>query len=189
MIAECPLCHFKMTVCREIPERCLACGNTKKPDAFVPWWRKVAIAIRRVCKNQMFFGGNFFAHILPQASHWIFWDKNMTMPTFGDGELIWTSFKRNSVKKEFFQFNGLISDSADKREHPTQKPSELVRRLIRNYTEPGQIVIDPFCGVGTTPLACEREGRFWVAVEREQKYCSISRDRIEAEAAQGKLFI
>lgn len=48
MIAECPLCHFQMTVCREIPHKCPACGNTKKPEAFIPLWRKVAVAVLRV---------------------------------------------------------------------------------------------------------------------------------------------
>jgi len=93
-----------------------------------------------------------------------------------------------SVKKEFFQFNGLISDSADKRQHPTQKPSELVARLVRNYSEPGEIIVDPYCGAGTTPLACERTGRFWVACEREEKYCRIAQERIAAENLQSKLF-
>ena len=145
--------------------------------------------IMRISKNQMFFGGNFFAHILPRSTHWIFWDKNMTMPTFGDGELVWTSFPRKSIKKEFFQFNGLISDSADKREHPTQKPTELIKRLVREYSpEAAEIIFDPFMGSGTTGVACESLGRKWFGCELEAKYCEIANKRIEAERAQLKLF-
>lgn len=144
--------------------------------------------ILRVSKHQMFFGGNFFAHLLPSSKHWIFWDKLQTMPTFGDGELIWTSFQKSSIKKYTFQFNGLLTASEDEREHPTQKPSELVGRLIRDYTEPDWVVGDCFSGSGTTAIAAEQNGRKWVAVEREQKYVDIGRARIEAERAQGKLF-
>ncbi len=51
----------------------------------------------KIGKLVMLFGGNFFADILPQGTHWIFWDKLQTMPTFGDGELIWTNSPRKSV--------------------------------------------------------------------------------------------
>ena len=144
--------------------------------------------ILRVSKNQMFFGGNFFAHILPQARHWIFWDTLQTMPTCGDGELIWTSFKKKSIKKIQFQFNGLLSQSEDEREHPTQKPSELIGLLIREYAEEGHIIGDCFLGSGTTVLAAEKQGFKWIGVEREPKYVKIAQERIAAEQAQGKLF-
>lgn len=139
-------------------------------------------------KNQMFFGGNFFAHILPPSKHWIFWDKIQTMPTFGDGELIWTSFPKTSIKKYVFQFNGLLSDSNDVREHPTQKPSELIGMLIRDYTQEDWIIGDCYAGSGTTPLAAQENGRRWIAVEKEEKYVEIGRARVAAESAQEKLF-
>jgi anaerobic ribonucleoside-triphosphate reductase len=44
-IAECPKCHFSMKVVRAIPKVCPACGNDKPPEAFVPWWRKVAVRL------------------------------------------------------------------------------------------------------------------------------------------------
>jgi hypothetical protein len=54
------------------------------------------------------FGGNFFSDLLPQGNHWLVWDKNNTMPTFGDCELVYTNISRNSVKKYDFEYNGLI---------------------------------------------------------------------------------
>ena len=144
--------------------------------------------IERISHNQIYFGGNFFAHILPQSTHWIFWDKIQTMPTFGDGELIWTSFKKKSIKKFTFQFNGLLSASKDVREHPTQKPSELVGKIIREYSEESALVLDCFLGSGTTALACENSDRRWIGIEREQKYCEIARKRIDDERKQFKLF-
>lgn len=143
--------------------------------------------ILRVSKHQMFFGGNFFAHLLPPSKHWIFWDKLQTMPTFGDGELIWTSFPKSSIKKYTFQFNGLLTASEDTREHPTQKPSELIGQLIRDYTEPDWVIGDCYIGSGTTALAAEQNGRKWVGIEIDPKYVAIAEARVAAEVAQGKL--
>lgn len=59
------------------------------------------------------------------------------------------------------------------REHPTMKPIPLFDRLIRNSTEVGDTVYDPFCGSGTTLLACEQANRKCVAVELSPRYCDV----------------
>lgn len=63
--------------------------------------------------------------------------------------------------------------------HPTQKPVELMRYLIRTYTSPGETVLDPCCGSGTTGVAAQLEGRNCVLIEREEKYLEITRQRLE----------
>jgi site-specific DNA-methyltransferase (adenine-specific) len=73
-------------------------------------------------------------------------------------------------------------------EHPNQKPVALVQRFIEAHTRPGQIVLDPFCGVGSTLVAAEKTGRKWIGVELAPKYCAIAQARINAERAQLKLF-
>jgi len=74
----------------------------------------------RVSVNVLIFGGNFFTHLISQSNHWIFWDKINTMPTFGDGELIYTNIKRNSVKKLTLEYNGLLGKEVC-RFHPNPK--------------------------------------------------------------------
>lgn len=66
------------------------------------------------------------------------------------------------------------------RVHPTQKPVELMRYLIRTYTNPGDTVLDPCCGSGTTGVAAQAEGRNCVLIEREEKYLEITRQRLLA---------
>lgn len=66
--------------------------------------------------------------------------------------------------------------------HPTQKPVELMRYLIRTYTNHGDTVLDPCMGSGTTCLAAKMEGRRYIGIEREQKYFEIAKTRIEGEA-------
>ena len=64
--------------------------------------------------------------------------------------------------------------------HPTQKPLELVERAIANSSTPGATVLDPFCGAGTTLIACERTGRRGVGVEIDPRYVAATIARWEA---------
>ena len=69
--------------------------------------------------------------------------------------------------------------------HPTQKPTELMRYLIRTYTNPGDVVLDPCCGSGTTCLAAMLEGRKSIGIEKEQKYAEIAINRIHEARGLG----
>ena len=64
--------------------------------------------------------------------------------------------------------------------HPTQKPLALVERAITNSSPPGATVLDPFCGTGTTLIACERSGRRGVGVEIDPRYVAATIARWEA---------
>jgi site-specific DNA-methyltransferase (adenine-specific) len=67
--------------------------------------------------------------------------------------------------------------------HPTQKPLELLKRIILASTEEGSLVLDPFCGSSTTGVACAMSGRRYVGIESEERYLELSRKRLE-EAKQ-----
>jgi DNA modification methylase len=62
--------------------------------------------------------------------------------------------------------------------HPTVKPTDLMRHLVRLVTPPGGTVLDPFLGSGTTALAAELEGFAWVGIDREAEYCAIAEARL-----------
>lgn len=69
-------------------------------------------------------------------------------------------------------------------EHPTQKPVDLMRYLIRTYTNPGNIVFDNTMGSGTTGVACKAEGRVFIGIEKDPEYFEIAQRRLsEARAA------
>lgn len=142
--------------------------------------KEVFDEILRVSKRAVICGGNFFAHILPQSRHWIFWDKLNTMPTFGDGELIWTNIDRKSVKKFTLEWNGLIGKE-ESRSHPTQKPVKLMTYLISTYSGGGTIVYDPFMGSGTTARACKDLGLNFIGSEISKEYCGIAEQRLGQE--------
>ena len=62
--------------------------------------------------------------------------------------------------------------------HPTVKPTELMRHLVRLVTPPGGTVLDPFLGSGSTALAAEMEGFAWIGIERESEYVAIAEARL-----------
>lgn len=73
--------------------------------------------------------------------------------------------------------------------HPTVKPTELMRYLCRLVTPPRGLVLDPFCGSGSTGKAAVLEGLRFVGIELSADYCEIARRRIEAATKQGLLFL
>ena len=152
--------------------------DSKRPS------KKVFNEMLRIGKNVIIFGGNYFADILPPSNHWIFWDKKGDIAfqnPFADGELIYTTFKK-PIKRIVFKQQGFITDSNDKRYHPTQKPSELVEMLIKEYSKEGDTILDCFMGSGTTGIACVNTGRRFIGIEKEQKYFEIAKQRIEEAA-------
>jgi len=145
------------------------------------------IELLRVSKQQIIWGGNFFTDQIPQANHWIFWDKQNTMPTFGDGELAWTSFDRNSVKRHILQYNGLLGKELE-RIHPTQKPVKLYEWLLTNYAKPGQRILDTHLGSGSSAIAAHNLGFDFVGMELDKDYYEAAVKRFEKHKAQGDLF-
>ena len=143
----------------------------------------------RISKNQIVFGGNYFTEHIPPSNCWLVWDKkgdkNFNNP-FADCELIWTSFNK-VIKKYTLIQQGFVKQTKDERFHPTQKPSELIVDIIKDYTEENIIILDPFIGSGTTAIACIKTNRQFIGFELEQKYVDIANKRIENEQAQLKL--
>lgn len=68
----------------------------------------------------------------------------------------------------------------DERVHPTQKPLELMIDLIEKFTDPGELILDPFAGSATTGVACLRTGRRFLGFERNQAHWENGRDRLLA---------
>ena len=63
-------------------------------------------------------------------------------------------------------------------EHPTAKPTQLMEKFIHLHSNPGDIVLDPFCGHGPTLEAAKKLGRHFIGIEIEPAYCQIARQRI-----------
>jgi modification methylase len=73
--------------------------------------------------------------------------------------------------------------------HSTQKPEALLYRVILASTKPGDVVLDPFFGTGTTGAVAKRLGRRWIGIERDARYVEIARKRIESVAPVPKQYL
>lgn len=72
--------------------------------------------------------------------------------------------------------------------HPTEKPIPLMRELLQDFTNPGETILDPFMGSGTTGVACAKMGRKFIGIELDRKYFDIACERITKAYAQGDMF-
>lgn len=63
--------------------------------------------------------------------------------------------------------------------HPTQKPEEMLKRIILGFSNEGDVVLDPFAGSGTTPFVAKQYNRQYIAIEREEKYFSVISKRLK----------
>ena len=66
----------------------------------------------------------------------------------------------------------------DVRRHPTQKPVAVMRWILERYSEEKDTIIDPFCGSGTTLVACKEIGRDCVGIDISKEYCEIGIKRL-----------
>ena len=111
---------------------------------------------------------------------------NKTNPSPMNGSRLWVSGlefcvyarKANAVHNEHCQKALWDAPSGRSKIHPTQKPLQLIERLVRASSDDGQTVFDPFMGSGTTGVACMNTGRRFVGIERDEAYFRVACDRI-----------
>jgi modification methylase len=73
-----------------------------------------------------------------------------------------------------------VKDENGDKAHSTQKPESLLYRVILSSSHPGDVVLDPFFGSGTTGAVAKRLHRNWIGLEREEKYIKVAQKRIDA---------
>lgn len=113
------------------------------------------------------------------------WEK--TNPSPMNGQSLWLSGLECCVfgRKAKATFNEHCQNpvwrcaTTRSKSHPTQKPVKLFERLVLASSNPGDSVLDPFMGSGTTGVACANTGRRFIGIEKDEGYFEIARKRIE----------
>jgi site-specific DNA-methyltransferase (adenine-specific)/modification methylase len=144
--------------------------------------------ILRCSKNQVVFGGNYFARSLPKSRGWLIWDKGNSFKdrSFGECELIWTSFD-SPIRQ--IKYCPLAMGDCLFKEHKTQKPQKVMEWVIDQCDlKPDSLIVDPFMGSGTTGVAAWNLGHRFIGVEKEPDYFDIACRRIEQAQKQLRLF-
>lgn len=85
---------------------------------------------------------------------------------------------------DVWQFSHVHYCSEERENHPTQKPEGLMERIILASSSPGEVVLDPFVGSGTTCKVADVTGRKWVGIDINPEYISMSQTRINAPFEQ-----
>jgi len=100
----------------------------------------------------------------------------------------WGIAPRNMPRNNIIVADSYRQGQPGKVDHPTQKPPQTVRLPLEASTFIGDVVLDAFCGSGTTGVVCAQEGRRFIGIEIDPGYAEIARSRISAELAQQKLY-
>jgi site-specific DNA-methyltransferase (adenine-specific) len=90
----------------------------------------------------------------------------------------WEPHPLGAKPRDVIEIPVICNGMTEKTPHATQKPEELIERLIRASSQPGQLVVDPFVGSGTTAVVAARLGRKWLAGDADARYVGLSRDRL-----------
>ena len=138
----------------------------------------------RVSKNQIIWGGNYFADLLPASQGWLVWNKMQRNFSLADGELAWTSFDKALRIFDYSRGQAL----QDEKIHPTQKPLKLIEWCLARGSVENDLVLDCFSGSGTTAVACHNLKRRFICIERDKEYYRASCERLEQAQRQQTLF-
>ena len=146
--------------------------------------------LKRVSKNQIIWGGNYFVDYLNNTSCMIVWDKVNGTNYYADCELAWTSFK-TSVRKFEWRWHGFLQQNmANKQDriHPTEKPIALYEWILINYAEEGSKILDTHLGSGSIALACHNLNYDLTACELDKEYFDAAMKRLKQHQQQLTMF-
>ena len=153
--------------------------------------------LKRVCKNQIIWGGNYFIEHLKNTRCFLNWDKLNHSDTYADCEMAWTSFDKNAKIFKYmwdgnrYGFPNAIQGVGKKsiRTHPTQKPIALYEWLLMNYAKKGDKILDTHLGSGSIAIACHNLGFDLTACELDKEYYEEAIKRINQHTQQLRIAI
>ena len=142
------------------------------------------LELRRVSKNQIIWGWNYYTEFLGNSNSLIYWHKKMGAPNYSDGELAFTTFKHN-IKTFVYP---LAKDNKN-RTHPCQKPIALYIWLLENYTKSNkERILDTHLGSGSIAIAADKLGFDLWGYELDKDYYEGAVNRLSEHRKQLRLF-
>lgn len=145
----------------------------------------------RVSKNQIIFGANHFISKIPfDSSCWIVWDKDNGNTDFADCELAWTSFD-SAVRIFKWRWAGMLQQDMKNKQmriHPNEKPVQLYKWMLKNYTKEGDTILDTHFGSLSIGIACHDMKFDLTAIELDKYYYEQAKKRLEFHQSQLTLF-
>jgi site-specific DNA-methyltransferase (adenine-specific) len=180
------ICGDCLEVMRDWPDNCVDLVLTDPP---YPDYHK---------EKYKYYAGILDVLTLFDCVQLIFWTAKVRFPLSYSSIHIWDkSIDCASYYERIFERNGGLSYKIYRQHppiftdipsgqrdvnmgHPSQKPLPLLKKLILQYSKKQFLILDPFCGSGTTCVAAKMLGRDYIGIDISEEYCQIARDRIKA---------
>ena len=169
-------------------------GNTKKKQKKwigSEWDNKTPnksywYELKRVSKNQIVWGANYFIEHLSSGNKWIVWDKMLDQDQ-SHFEIAWTSFigAERIYRSSRSKLQGFMNPN---RFHPTEKPINLYSFLLKEFAKENDKILDTHLGSGSIAIACHDYGFELTACELDKEYYDKAIQRITNHTNQTKLF-
>lgn len=154
-----------------------AVGYNERSDSFTPQYEMVLV-LRHPGDTKPYFDKD--AVRLPYDEKTI--RQYLKDPRYKDREAREVHLRKGKYATNILRVPSLKGASKEKAGHPSQKPRALIDHLVSSSSRPGDWVLDPFLGSGTTAESCEVLGRRWMGIESNPEYVTMARRRIEAAA-------
>jgi len=139
--------------------------------------------LKRISKNQIIWGGNYFLDYLGKTQNVIVWDKKQPENfSLAMVELAWCSIQSPA---KMFRYSVLTERG---KIHPTQKPVALYKWLLKNYAKPGYKIFDSHVGSGSSRIACYDMGFDFIGCELDADYWDAQEKRYKDYTSQIDLF-
>jgi len=173
--------------------------DARPESEYREWQRKILTELIRICKGSVFYnhkirygikrrGETYHPYQLihgfllwceiiwdrgiPGAGNWPRWCPQEERIYQLNRPIIWNGYDGGNIWR--------IAPNANNNEHPCTFPVELPRRAIAACSGPEHIILDPFCGSGTTCVAAKMLGRKYIGIDISPEYCEIARQRLRA---------
>ncbi|WP_324726087.1 site-specific DNA-methyltransferase [Actomonas aquatica] len=150
-------------------------GYNDRGDSFTPAYEQ-CLVLRKTPDTRPYF--NKDAVRLPYDAATI--SRYLKDKRYKDLDARRTHLEKGKYATNLLRVPSLKGSSREKVGHPSQKPEKLISMLVESSSRPGDWVLDPFFGSGTTGVVCERLGRHWIGIEKDPGYCRIAEERIAA---------
>jgi len=161
--------------------------KTKDWDNAIPP-KEYFVELRRVSKNQIIWGGNYFINYLENARCFLVWDKQNGTNSMADAELAWTSLDKPVRMYRGHIFKGIGCGNYTTI-HPTQKPIKLYEWILEHFAKEGNLILDTHAGSMSSVIACLKGGFNITAFEIDKEYFEKGKKRVETFLSQGNLFM
>ncbi len=175
--------HIWLSVCDLVTKKILqfhdmiiwdrVVGYNDRKDSFTPQYEMI-LSLRKYKNSKPYF--NKDAVRTSYADETI--NKYLKDKRYKNKEAREKHLHKGKYETNIFRVPSLKGSSKEKVGHPTQKPENLIRKLILSSSRENDLVLDPFLGSGTTAIVAKELNRKWIGIEINKKYYEIIRDRL-----------